>query len=73
MTLGHIIFRNAAIKARIQSDPLRPCARICARMILFLLAPLTSDKIREFGYFTCVNPARLDVRRKALKALKPQF
>jgi len=29
--LGHIIFRNAAIKAQIQWDPFRPCAGICAR------------------------------------------
>jgi hypothetical protein len=42
-------------------------------MIPFLLAPLTPDKIREFGHFTWVNPAKFDRLRKALKSLKPQF
>jgi hypothetical protein len=42
-------------------------------MILFLLAPLTPDKIREFGDFTLVNPAKFDRLRKALKSLKSQF
>jgi hypothetical protein len=42
-------------------------------MILFLLAPLTPDKIREFGDFTLVNPAKFDRLRKALKSLKSRF
>jgi hypothetical protein len=54
-------------------DSIRKPSGYCARMIPFLLAPLTPEKIREFGHFTWVNLARFDRLRKVLKWLKPQF
>ena len=49
------------------------CARICARMGLFLLVLCNAREFCEFRRFTQVNRAWFEQRSKAKKSLRPQF